>query len=419
MRLLQTRGNILALLSLLVASTLAGVLAPSPLTSTARADLPPGGTFVDDDGNIHEGNIEAIAAAGITSGCNPPTNDHYCPSGVVERGPMAAFIRRALELPSATRDYFVDDNDSPFESDINAIAAAGITNGCNPPTNHHFCPDGTVHRDELASFLARALELSPIAVPPRTANVLWSAGMESGDLSEWAGVSASSPGGSSTEYGVASSVAHSGQRSMYMRLVDSVAGTGIRARVDNNIPGYSGGENLPDDAYYSAWYYIPTHVDVSPNHSWNIFQWKQTCTVNGNPTRCHLEHMKLVDLDNGRYGFWLNSWTDSDTGDWGNGIWIILAKNEQITVGVGEWFHIESRRVYDQGTNGRITTWVNGQQIWDVTGIKTEHNWDYSFQGWRRQWTVNSYNTASNGHTPSTHTLYVDDATVALTRQGP
>jgi hypothetical protein len=33
--------------------------------------LPPGGTFGDDDGTTHEGNIEAIAAAGITKGCNP------------------------------------------------------------------------------------------------------------------------------------------------------------------------------------------------------------------------------------------------------------------------------------------------------------------------------------------------------------
>ncbi len=33
-------------------------------------DLPPGGTFSDDNGNIHEGNIEAIAAEGVTKGCN-------------------------------------------------------------------------------------------------------------------------------------------------------------------------------------------------------------------------------------------------------------------------------------------------------------------------------------------------------------
>ena len=36
----------------------------------ALAGLPPGGTFTDDDGNTHEGNMEAIAAAGITLGCN-------------------------------------------------------------------------------------------------------------------------------------------------------------------------------------------------------------------------------------------------------------------------------------------------------------------------------------------------------------
>ncbi len=29
-------------------------------------------TFVDDDGNIHEANIEYIAEAGVTKGCNPP-----------------------------------------------------------------------------------------------------------------------------------------------------------------------------------------------------------------------------------------------------------------------------------------------------------------------------------------------------------
>ena len=32
----------------------------------AAGTLPPGGTFSDDDGNIHEANIEAIAAEGIT-----------------------------------------------------------------------------------------------------------------------------------------------------------------------------------------------------------------------------------------------------------------------------------------------------------------------------------------------------------------
>jgi hypothetical protein len=35
---------------------------PALLLALLLAVLPPGGTFVDDDGNVHEGGIEAIAA---------------------------------------------------------------------------------------------------------------------------------------------------------------------------------------------------------------------------------------------------------------------------------------------------------------------------------------------------------------------
>jgi len=117
--------------------------------------LPPGGTFLDDDGNIHEGAIEAIAAEGITKGCNPPANDLYCPDSTVSRGQMAAFLNRALDLPAASKDYFTDDNGSTFESDINRIAEAGITKGCNPPDNNLFCPEGDVTRGQMAAFLVR------------------------------------------------------------------------------------------------------------------------------------------------------------------------------------------------------------------------------------------------------------------------
>ena len=114
------------------------------------------GTFIDDDDSIHESDIEWLAANGITKGCNPPTNDRFCPTASVTRGQMAAFIRRALSLPSSPTDFFVDDNDSVFEGDINAIAAAGITKGCNPPANDRFCPDRTVTRDQMAAFLQRS-----------------------------------------------------------------------------------------------------------------------------------------------------------------------------------------------------------------------------------------------------------------------
>lgn len=120
------------------------------------AVLPPGGSFIDDDGNVHEGGIEAIAEAGITTGCNPPSNNRYCPEETVTRGEMAAFLARALHLPAADGDWFVDDDGIVFEGAIDRIAAAGVTVGCNPPGNDRFCPDREMTRGEMATMLARA-----------------------------------------------------------------------------------------------------------------------------------------------------------------------------------------------------------------------------------------------------------------------
>ena len=117
------------------------------------------GFFDDDNGHLFEREIDAIAAANITKGCNPPANTNFCPNDNVTRGEMAAFMKRALGLPSSSQNFFDDDNGSIFESDINAIAAAGITKGCNPPANTRFCPNDDVTRGAMAAFLRRALQL--------------------------------------------------------------------------------------------------------------------------------------------------------------------------------------------------------------------------------------------------------------------
>ena len=118
--------------------------------------LPPGGSFIDDDDSIFEGDIEAIAADGTTQGCNPPANTRFCPDNTVTREQMAAFLVRALDLGPAERDYFTDDASSIFHDDINRLAAAGITRGCNPPANDRFCPGSAVTRAQMAAFLVRA-----------------------------------------------------------------------------------------------------------------------------------------------------------------------------------------------------------------------------------------------------------------------
>lgn len=134
-----------------------------PLSSNGYAEepesLPLGGSFTDDDRIQEEGFIEAIAAVGVTKGCNPPTNDRFCPGSPVTRAQIASFFVRAFDLPSSSDTPFGDTAGSVHARDISALAAVGITRGCNPPDNTHYCPEQAVTRGEVAAFLARALDL--------------------------------------------------------------------------------------------------------------------------------------------------------------------------------------------------------------------------------------------------------------------
>ncbi|MGI8657391.1 MAG: S8 family peptidase [Candidatus Limnocylindria bacterium] len=105
--------------------------------------------FRDDATSQHEGDINAVAAAGITAGC---AVGRYCPRAPVTRAQMASFLVRALKLPPTATDYFGDDEGSPHEADINALAAAGVTGGC---ATGRFCPGRTVTRGQMAAFLHR------------------------------------------------------------------------------------------------------------------------------------------------------------------------------------------------------------------------------------------------------------------------
>ncbi len=135
---------------------LLALLVAVPLASPAAAGggLPPGGTFLDDNGLTFEASIEAIAAAGITAGCGPQV---FCPDGLVTRAQMATFLVRALNLPATTRDYFTDDSGSVHEANINRLRAAGVTAGCG---GSRFCPNGVVTRGQMATFLVRGFDLA-------------------------------------------------------------------------------------------------------------------------------------------------------------------------------------------------------------------------------------------------------------------
>lgn len=122
-----------------------------PVGSGQFADVPAEHPFF--------GDIEWLAANGVTRGCNPPANTLYCPAADVTRGQAAAFFVRAFGyVDDGGGDLFVDDDESIFEADIDKLRTAGVTRGCNPPANTMYCPDAAVTRAQLAAFLHRAFD---------------------------------------------------------------------------------------------------------------------------------------------------------------------------------------------------------------------------------------------------------------------
>ena len=111
-----------------------------------------GDYFSDDGASMHQADINRLAQAGITNGCG---GGRYCPDDSVTRGEMASFISRALGLAASSTDYFSDDTGSIHEADINRLAAAGVTNGC---AGGLYCPLQAVTREQMAAFLHRALD---------------------------------------------------------------------------------------------------------------------------------------------------------------------------------------------------------------------------------------------------------------------
>ena len=132
----------------------------TPETPPGEPAAPVVGTFADDDGNAHEGAIETMVREGITTGCGTDGEGRrsYCPAASVTRGQMATFLSRALHLPPATRDVFTDDDGTTHEDGINRLAEAGVTAGLG---GGRYGPNGPVTRDQMATFLTRALQLEP------------------------------------------------------------------------------------------------------------------------------------------------------------------------------------------------------------------------------------------------------------------
>jgi SpoIID/LytB domain protein len=123
-----------------------------------RLPQSPPDAFTDDDGNLHEAAINALAALGVVRGT---TDGGFEPGESVTRGQTATLVARTLDvlkvdLPAEPADAFADDGGSVHEPSINGLAAEGIVTGV---AAGFLDPLRATRRDQMATLLARALDL--------------------------------------------------------------------------------------------------------------------------------------------------------------------------------------------------------------------------------------------------------------------
>ena len=115
--------------------------------------------------------VERMADLKITSGCSgdPPK---YCPDNSVTRAQMATFLTSAFSLPPAESAGSSDVKpDNAHRDNINRLAAAEITAGCKQEPLS-YCPRRPVTRAQMSAFIYRSLEWLNENRPDETSNTV-------------------------------------------------------------------------------------------------------------------------------------------------------------------------------------------------------------------------------------------------------
>lgn len=129
------------------------------LTAASGSALPTTSTdhFDDDDGSIHEANIDRVAAAGIMGSADRS----FAPDLAVTRGSMATVVAKTYKYVAGSLlpigpDAFGDDDGDRNEGNIDDVAFNGIAVGYADGT---YRPQATVTREQMATFFARLLDI--------------------------------------------------------------------------------------------------------------------------------------------------------------------------------------------------------------------------------------------------------------------
>ena len=133
---------------------------PGPSGGGREDEQPEPADFEDvDPESVHATNIDTLFAADITTGCSRQPL-RYCPDDFVTRAQIATLLARALNLDAPQQPAGFEDVDpeSVHATNIDTLFAADITTGCSRQPLR-YCPDDFVTRAQIATLLARALNL--------------------------------------------------------------------------------------------------------------------------------------------------------------------------------------------------------------------------------------------------------------------
>ena len=231
-------------------------------------------------------------------------------------------------------------------------------------------------------------------------DVLWSARFESGGFDEWTGVPGrgaqafpmnTANGAMTNKIEVSSERAHRGGYAAQLTIDASTAGSQQNALL-------SRAGDLPVEAYYSAWYYLPRSVTVGT--FWVIFKFRQRTVASDDSTAGELFDLDLRAIPSGEMTVLLY--------DHRQGRNVPLDVADPV-VQVSAWFQVEAFYRNTQDATGRLTYWLNGRQIKDISGqAMAPTSWI-------------EWNACSIGEnlTPAPTVLFIDDCAVSRSRVGP
>jgi hypothetical protein len=211
----------------------------------------------------------------------------------------------------------------------------------------------------------------------------WQTGFEDGfvDYEQTGGECFASP---TSSYELVNSPVHSG-----------TVATAFQAGADMTEDGFMAHcvrYDVPAAAFYGAWFFAPTEVTSAA--VWAVMHFDG----NGASEQHNLWDVRVAPNTNGRLQFSAFDYLEMET----------LEPNVNVEVPFGQWFHLEVYWERAADASGTFELYVDGTPIISATGRVTD---DAETSEWYvgnfAAWTV-----------PNPNTIYVDDVTVASTRQG-